>query len=148
MEISGDTENVLAFLDSYSNGNLRKRDDLGTILELAARSGAHEAMNDALFTGRQLFSLYTTLRHESPGSEGFRKLEEEFRRTVEALRAAVARLLDDADAEEVERFERLYYAATQGSLRNLLDLAHDLGLLKSVQNERKYGAGPGESGDL
>jgi hypothetical protein len=29
---------------------------------------------------------------------------------------------------------------TQGSIRNLIDLAHDLGVLKSVQNQQKYGS--------
>jgi hypothetical protein len=37
----------------------------------------------------------------------------------------------------VERFETTYYTMTQGSLRNLVDLAHDLNVAKGVQNEEK-----------
>ena len=63
----------------------------------------------------------------------------EFAATAERLRGPIAQLLVEAPDDQVERFNTQYYAMTQGSLRNLVDLAHDLGVFKGVQNERKYG---------
>lgn len=139
MPISPDTEQVLDFLDQASGQGLRKRNDMGTLLELAAARSAHREMNDLIFHGRHLYNLYTTLRKTSPGIEGYRVLEKEFATAVETVRDLIATMLIDAPPEQVERFNTTYYAMTQGSVRNLLDLAHDLGVFKAVQNERKYG---------
>jgi hypothetical protein len=120
---------------------------MGTLLELAAAGGDHEEMNGLIFHGRHLHNLYTTLRKSSPGAEGYRTLEREFASAVETLREKLANVLVGAEPEQVERFNTHYYAATQGSIRNLLDLAHDLGVLKGVQNDSKYGRDREPSGD-
>ncbi len=139
MPLSSDTENVLNYLDHTSGQGLRKRNDMGVLLELAADMGASEEMNELIFHGRHLHNLYTTLRKTSPGGEGYATLEREFTSAVETVRDLLAKVLVEADQEQVARFETQYYQTTQGSLRNLIDLAHDLGVLKTVQNDRKYG---------
>lgn len=139
MDLSPDTENVLNYLDQASGGGLRKRNDMGVILELAAERGAHEELNALVFHGRHLHNLYSTLRKTQAGIEGYATLEHEFASSVETLRELLAKTLVDADEEQVKRFETQYYQTTRGSLRNLIDLAHDLGVLKAVQNDRKYG---------
>lgn len=141
MPFSPDTEHVLDYLDQAAGQGLRKRNDMGTLLELAAGMEAYESMNELIFHGRHLYNLYTTLRKTPPGAEGYATLEREFGAAVERVRALIAKVLVDAEPEHVERFETQYYATTHGSLRNLIDLAHDLGVLKGVQNEQKYGSG-------
>jgi hypothetical protein len=138
MTLSAETENVLNYLEGASSDGLRKRNDMGTILELAARQDADEDMNALIFNGRHLYSLYKTLRKTGPGAEGYRTLEKEFATAIETVREILARVLLEAGEEEIARFNTHYYAATHGSLRNLVDLAHDLGVLKGVQNDEKY----------
>lgn len=138
MAFSPDIENVLSYLDQVSGEGLRKRGDMGTLLELAAGSGDDEAFNALLFHGAHLHNLYRTLRKTSPGAEGYASLEREFTTAVGTLHDLMAKMLVEADEEQVARFDTQYYASTQGSLRNLIDLAHDLGVFKGVQNERKY----------
>ncbi len=140
MELSPDTINVLDFLESFSEAGLRKRNDLGTLFELTAQRDAHREMNDLLFHGTHLFKLYTTLRRADAGSEGFKTLEREFSEATDRLRELIARAMVEAGESQVERFEVTYYAMTQGSLRNLIDLAHDLGVAKRVQNDAKFNA--------
>jgi hypothetical protein len=140
MQLSEETEHVLAYLDQVSGQGLRKRNDMGTLLELAATSDFHEEINDLAFNGSFLFKLYQTLKRATPGAEGYPTLEREFTAAVENVRAHMAKLLVDADDEQVARFETQYYQMSQGSLRNVVDLAHDLGVLKSVQNEQKHGS--------
>ena len=143
MQLSAETENVLNYLEAVSGDGLRKRNDMGTILELAALQEADEDMNLLIFHGRHLYSLYTTLRKTGPGSEAYRTLEKEFATAIETVRDILARVLLEATEEDVARFNTHYYAVTHGGLRNLVDLAHDLGVLKGVQNDEKYGKGEG-----
>jgi hypothetical protein len=140
VHLSDETEHVLAYLDQAAGQGLRKRNDIGTLLELAAGSDRHEEVNDLAFSGSFLYNLYQTLRKATPGGEGYQALEREFTAAVEHVRQQMAKILVDADDEHIERFEAQYYQVTQGSLRNVIDIAHDLGVLKSVQNEQKYGA--------
>lgn len=140
MQLSSDTENVLDFLDASSEHGLRKRNDLGVLFELSAESGAVEEMNGLLFHGTRLYNLYHTLRRAGAGAEGYDRLQKEFTDAVEQVRDLIARTLVNADREQVERFETTYYGMTQGSLRNLVDLAHDLGIAKHVQNDSKRGS--------
>jgi hypothetical protein len=140
VSFSPDTEHVLDFLDHASGQGLRKRNDMGTLLELAASQGSHDEMNDLIFNGRHLYNLYGTLRKTGAGAEGYQTLEREFAAAAERVRELLAKILLEAAPEQIERFETHYYANTQGSLRNLIDLAHDLGVFKTVQNDKKYGA--------
>lgn len=153
MPFSDDIEYVLDYLDQAAGQGLHKRGDMGTLLELAAERGAHDEMNELIFHGRHLHNIYRTLRRSSAGAEGYATLEREFSTAVETVLDRLARVLVDAETQHIERFEAHYYAATQGSIRNLLDLAHDLGVLKSVQNDNKHGGradeapeGPGAGG--
>lgn len=139
MQLSDDTNNVLDYLDGISEEGLRKRNDLGALLELAAERDDPEAMNALAFHGRHLYGLYSSLRRAARTEVGRETLEREFTAAAEALREKIAPLLLEADEEVVTRFNETYYAMTQGSLRNLVDLAHDLGVLKGVQNESKRG---------
>ena len=138
MELSPDTINVLDFLEAYSEAGLRKRNDLGALFELTALRDADQEMNDLLFHGTHFYNLYHTLRRADFGSEGFKTLEKEFAESAERLRDLMARGLIDAEDEQVQRFEVTYYGMSQGSLRNLIDLAHDLSVAKRVQNDRKF----------
>ncbi len=140
MELSVDTENVLNYLEAFSEHVLRKRHDMGVLCELAARREAHEEMNPLIFRGTPLFKLFHTLRKAPPGSEGYQTLEKEFSSAIETIRDLLATLLIEADEEHIHRFETHYYAMTQGSLRNIVDLAHDLNIAKAVQNDNKYGS--------
>ena len=138
MTISDDTRHVLDHLESVSTEGLRKRNDLGVLFELAAEGDDAGRMNDLFFHGSHLYRLYTTLRRGASGAmEGREGVEKEFHGAAERLRELIAPLLVDADPEQVERFESTYYTMTQGSLRNLVDLAHDLNVAKGVQNEEK-----------
>lgn len=137
MTFSDDTNNVLDYLEGMSTEGLRKRNDVGFMLETAAELEADQVINDLAFHGSHFYSLYGMLRRSAGSAEGFAQLEREFHTGAETLRELIAGLLVGADEEHVERFNVTYYQMSQGSLRNLVDLAHDLTVLKGVQNDMK-----------
>ena len=135
MDFADDILNVLTYLEQASENGLRKPDDLGALFELTARRGAAEEMADLLFHGSALYRLYHSLRKRGSNAEGYEGLEREFGQRAEEMRQLMAKAMVDADADLVERFEVTYYAMTQGALRNLIDLGHDLDVAKRVQND-------------
>mgnify|MGYP007079526361 FL=1 len=103
------------------------------LLERTAGLGDWELMNDLFFEGTLMVKVYHTLRRSGSNAEGYDKLEREFTDAAERMRNLLARALVEATEEEIERFETTYYAMTQGALRNLLDLGHDLKRGKEAQ---------------
>src|SRR5688572_3574847 len=109
MTISEETAHVLEYLDNASGQGLRKRNDIGVLLELAADADAHEEINALAFQGSFLYNVYQTLRRATAGAEGYAVLEREFASAVESLREHIAKLLVTAEDEQVSRFNEQYY---------------------------------------
>jgi len=137
MNLSPDTEAVLAHLDEITKGALRKKNDLGTILELSATKGAADAFNALLRTGTGLWKVYGTLRRIQAGAEGYLVLEREFGTLLNELRSALADTVQNSDDAVLRRFDETYFGMTQGVVRNLVDLAHDMSLVKGLQNDAR-----------
>jgi hypothetical protein len=112
---------------------LRKRNDVGVVLELAAASDDADTFNNVTRLGTGAWKVYSTLRRVRPGDEGYRLLEEEFARQINELREQLAVLMNAADDETLQRFDDIYFGMTQGVLRNLVDLSHDLSKIKDLQ---------------
>lgn len=133
MELSPDTQAVLSYLDSVTEGALRKRNDIGVILELGATYGQADLVNDVLRTGTGLWKVYGALRRLTPGAEGYSQLEREFGLQLNTLREHLASLVEPADDGVLRRFDDIYFGMTQGVIRNLVDLGHDLARVKALQ---------------
>ena len=130
MELSSETEAVINFLNDSVEGGLRKRNDVAIILELAMRADNAETFNAITLTGTGAWKVYGTLR---PGEEGYRLLEGEFARQLNSLREHIAQLMPDASDETLRRFDDVYFGMSQGVMRNLVDLSHDLAKIKDLQ---------------
>ena len=133
MELSPETESVINFLNESVEGGLRKRNDVAIILELAMRADNSETFNAITLTGTATWKVYGALRRVRPGDEGYRLLEEEFARQLNALRENIALLMPDATDETLRRFDDVYFGMSQGVMRNLVDLSHDLAKIKDLQ---------------
>ena len=135
MQLSDDTRAVVEFLEASIEGGLRKQNDVATILELGATLGDADLFNQISRTGTATWKVYSTLRRVQPGDEGFRQLEEEFAIQMNGLREHLATLVNNADDETLRRFDEVYFGMTQGVIRNIVDLSHDLAKIKALQND-------------
>jgi len=132
MTLSEDTCAALEYFDSSIEGGLRKRNDVGTILELAATYGHADLFNELVRTGTATWKVYSTLKRLNKGDEGFSKLEVEFSLQMNQLREQLATLSTNADEETLQRFDDVYFGMTSGVIRNIVDLGHDLAKIKSL----------------
>jgi hypothetical protein len=137
MKLSEDTLQVLEFLDYSTGNNLRKRKDLGVILETGAGKGDFLIVNKLIFTGSYLWKLHKILIRQDISEDDAYKLRSELSDTAQQFKNYLMELTGDSDAVSHKRFNDIYYPNEQGAFRNLIDLAHDLSKLKEVQNTIK-----------
>ncbi len=137
MKLSDDTLQVLSFLDYTSGNNLRKRNDLGTILEIGALTGNYALIDRIIFNGKYLWSLHLLLKRDNADEAVFEKLLAETETTVSELIKLLKELIASEKDFDEKRFDSIYFAGDNGAFRNLIDLAHDLSQLKEVQNTLK-----------
>lgn len=135
MEISKDTQQVIDYLQYYCNNSLRKAQDIAIILELTAERNDYYLANQIIFTGKSIWNLHRTLRR-SDGSNSTTLLEQEIINSFKEIQDLLKKLTFYAENETIKRFEDVYLQETAGCLRNIIDLSHDLSILKDVQTEQ------------
>lgn len=135
MDLRDDTRAVLEHLEATVEGGLRKLDDVGVLLELCAQQDNAELFNDTTRIGTGLWKVYKTIRRIQSGTEGYAELEREFGRLINEFRECLAKIMEHSDDESLKRFDTVYFGMTQGVMRNLVDLAHDLSCIKDLQRD-------------
>lgn len=140
MTFSPDTERILQYLENYAPHGLRKRSDIGVLLEVGAQIGAAQAVNNVVFTGKVVWNLYGTLRKAQGGAD-VEALQREFATHIHTLRENLLLFVANAPNDIQTRFEEVYLGVNDGTLRNLVDLACDLAQLKDVQAEQRRSRG-------
>jgi hypothetical protein len=137
MKLSEDTQAILDYLTA-TEVQLRKPNDIGALLEIGAETGAAEDMNDMILAGKNIWSVYGIIKKMKMGDEGFQNMEEQFMVEMNTLRTILVRFLGEVPDITYRRFENTYLGMSQGTIRNLVDLSHDLAALKNLQNRVKY----------
>jgi len=137
MELSKDTLQVLEFLDYTTGNNLRKRNDIGTILEIGAEKGEFILVDKLIFSGSYFWKLHKILIRQDISEDDAYKLQRELVDTSQNFKNYLVDLVNDADEAIRKRFNTMYFPNEQGAFRNLIDLAFDLSKLKEVQNTLK-----------
>jgi hypothetical protein len=137
MNLSDDTQAILDYLKS-TEAKLRKPNDLGALLEIGAQTGAADEMNTIILTGKNIWSVYGILKKTNSHDDSFQHLEAEFMTEINTLRTSIVDFLASVPEEIYLRFSDTYLGMNQGTIRNIVDLAHDLAALKNLQNQEKY----------
>jgi predicted transcriptional regulator len=137
MIFSKDTEQVLSFLDEVTESSLRKRNDLGVLLEIGASYDAFEEFNAVLFTGSFIWNLASKLKKINEREEGIDTLKKEFATATNELITNLHTLITLADEESKQRFDDIYFVDSLGAIQNLVDLSHDIAKLKQALNTLK-----------
>lgn len=137
MDLSPPITDLVAALDAFARNGLRRREDLGTLLEVAARTDRTpllEALSfDAKFANRSM----EIMRRIGKDATGYDRLEREVSAALTRVGERLRALIQDAPEEEQRRFASRYFAMTGDSLGHLLDLLHDLSWYKNWQLDHR-----------
>ena len=131
MQLSTDTTRLLAELDHLSGGRLKRREDLGILLELGAHAHHRSALDDLGFIAKFLARAYGMMQRIGPGCEGYDRLSAEFSSHLEKVSMLLRSILRDTPDDVRSQFSARYLSPTPEGLGDLLELCHDLGWYKN-----------------
>jgi len=135
MELSKETQTIIDALDSYSNSNLRKKNDVAILIEICSLYSNIDTFSDIIFSSKILWNLSLKIQKISQGEEGAILIHKEFEDYLTKLRDYINLVAIRMEENEMQRFQEIYLAMTKGAVLNLIDLAHDLSILKELQSE-------------
>lgn len=127
-----ETSLLLLELDRLSAGRLKRRKDLGLLLELGAGPGRRGTLDDLSFSAKFLVRARGMMQRLGPGAEGYDRLSAEFGSHMEKAAAHCRRLLDGAPEGVRRDFADTYLSLTGAGVNNFLELCHDLGWYKNM----------------
>ncbi len=136
MIISEDTKLVVEFMQAYSDNSIRKPADIEVLLEASAASMNSQLMNELIFTGKSVRNLHLKIK-KSQNTESL--IETEFFKHIDRMKSIISSIIPSDDSEINKRFETTYLNDSRGAVLNLIDLAHDLTILKNIQSDSRSG---------
>jgi len=126
MTLSSSTISLLATLDAASRRQLKRRGDLGILLDLGAPPERSATLDDLAFRAKVLTRTFGIMQRIGREGNGYDRLESEFALTMDVVRSHVRTLLGGAPDDVRDRFAASYLAMTPGGLSNLTALLGDL----------------------
>jgi cyclopropane fatty-acyl-phospholipid synthase-like methyltransferase len=137
MKLSEDTTRVLNLLDDYTDNNLRKRNDIGAIIEVCASTNNANLLNKLIFAGKSTWNLSQSNKQTEIKQESAELIQKEFMRSMNEVKSLLEKIVDYADNDLQARFETIYFQMSSGSIKNLIDLSYDLSKIKDLQSKRR-----------
>lgn len=137
MEISKDTLLVIEALDSFSEGTLRKKNDLTNIFEICASYNLTKEIETLIFSGKILWNLYRTIKRPDVEQDTLVGVHNEFQNTLEKTREVLTTIQSNSDEQFQKRLQETYLEMTKGCVLNIVDLCHDFGKFKDMQAKLK-----------
>ena len=131
MTPSSSTLSLLAALDTASRGQLKRRDDLGIVLDLGASPGRSAALADLAFRSKFLTRTFRIMQRIGREGNGYDRLESEFAVNLDAARGHLRSLLSGAPDTIRDHVSSTYLAFNTGGLSNLMALLGDLAWYKN-----------------
>ncbi len=139
MTPTSSTLSLLAALDAASRGQLKRRDDIGIVLDLGAFPERSATLDDLAFRSKFLTRTFGIMQRIGREGSGYDRLESEFAAGLEVVRGHLRTLLGDAPDEVRDRLTASYLAMTPGGMSNLMALLGDLTWYKNWLLDRKQG---------
>ena len=137
MEISKDTLLVIEAIDNYSEGTLRKKNDLTNIFEICASFNLTKEIETLIFSGKILWNLYRTIKRPDLEQDTLVGVQNEFQNTLEKIREVLISIQNNSEETFQKRLQDTYLEMTKGCVLNIVDLCHDFGKFKDMQNTIK-----------
>ncbi len=133
MQLSPPVFAFLGVLDRMSHEAIKRRNDLGVLLEAAYRSGRRKDLTALAFTGKFCVRSLAIMRRIGVGGDGYERLAAEFGRNADGARQLLALLLEAAPEESRAALAGRYLSLDAAGLDELLTLLADLSWVKNWQ---------------
>ena len=126
MELSPSTLELLRALDNMSGSHLRKKEDVGTLIELATRYQLSTTLEELVFQAKFISKSHGILKRIGRGGEGYERLSKEFAESIHRAIELTRTLVKAAPEDVRSHFGARYFTLTADGLEEFLELADDL----------------------
>jgi hypothetical protein len=137
MELGPSTLELLRALDAMSGGRLRRKEDVGTLVELANRYQMSTTLEELVFEAKFISKSHGMMTRVGRDGEGYERLSKEFTGSIHRAIALTRTLVQVAPEDVRSHFDARYFPITTGGLEEFLLLADDLRWYKNWLLDRK-----------
>jgi hypothetical protein len=137
MQLKETTHTLLTELDALSGRRLSRREDLGSLIELAEESDQRPALEELSFYGKFVSRSYRIMQRIGRDGEGYDRLNSEFMNALERCRSLIRAISRTAPPAARDRLENIYLQLAPSSLEALIALADDLSTYKNWLLDRR-----------
>ena len=126
-------------IEEYSGNNLKRKEDLTTLIQLGYLNNQEGLIEDLSFTSKYIQGLFRVLQQASGNSEiqNINQIKNDLSGNLEKVKAIVGEILTNANESTREYFEANYLKMSQISLLNLTELMNDFEWTKKYLNRVK-----------
>lgn len=135
MEISQDTQNFINAVDEFTQGKLRKKNDVSVCFEVGATFGGEQELASLIFNGKVLWNLSQKIKTSPKDAEGIENVQREFEKALETQRNNLLSVQSQLDEKDSKRFQEIYLDMTRGAVLNIIDISHDFAIIKDLQQK-------------
>jgi hypothetical protein len=136
------SKNAIEFLkeiDTFSNVQLKKRDDLHKIFEEIFKENKYQILEEISFTSKYVQGLVRVLK-SGAGNADVKNLEHvkiDLSSNINKVIEKIREVISTADEETHKYFEKNYFEMSQHGFLNLNELMTDFEWVKKYLNEQK-----------
>jgi len=131
MVLSLETKNLLEKISKTSGNRLLRSMDFAQLMELGHQTQQQNVLDDLAFRAKFIIKSHELLKRIGHGGVGYDKLIAEFSANIEKVREEIKLLIVYAASDVNMYFIATYLSMTDVSMKNLVELSHDLSWYKN-----------------
>lgn len=137
MEIRNETRQFLHDLERHAGKKLFFPEEIGNLVDLARTPGKLELLEDAIFHAKFITKSYGVMKRIGADGEGYGKMAGEFQASMEKVSTLLRTLVKESPDDVKGKFVRIFFSLDQESMSRLVNLLHDLTIVKNWRVDGK-----------
>ncbi|OGU75955.1 MAG: hypothetical protein A2V93_05240 [Ignavibacteria bacterium RBG_16_34_14] len=134
-----DADKLIVEIDHFSNHKLKRKSDLGILIEVIIKNGREKLFEDLTFNAKYVLGLQRVLKKGNASSEigNLEKIKEDYTNNLIKSIEQIKELMNFTSEEMQNHFNETYFELSHQSLQNLNELLEDLEWTKMFLNQLK-----------
>lgn len=126
-------------IEKFSNYKLKRKDDLGLILEVGTSNLEKKEIEDLTFNAKYILGLQRVLKKGSlnPEVNNLEKIKNDYSENIIKITEQIGEIINFAPEEKRAHLKETYLELNQQSFQNLNELLEDLEWAKMYLNNKK-----------
>ena len=133
------TKKLIDEIEEYSGNNLRRKEDLTTLIQAGYSNDQEELIEEICFTSKYIQGLFRVLQRASGNHEiqNINQIKNDLSLNLEKVKKMIGEILTNTNDPAREYFSENYLRMSQTSLLNLTELINDFEWMKKYLNQVK-----------